>query len=47
MQLTGKERKEALRPRVDHINLVQRDRVNHLLSVLQLSVRARDEAGLA
>ena len=44
--VTREESHEALRARVDHINLVQCDRVYNLLALLELSLRALDEPSL-
>lgn len=43
---TGKEGEEALRPRVDHVDLVQRHGVHDLLAHLQLALGALHELGL-
>lgn len=44
--LTGKEGEETLRTRVDHVDLVQRDGVDHLFPHLQLSLGALNKLGL-
>ncbi|KAJ6441961.1 LOW QUALITY PROTEIN: Central kinetochore subunit CHL4 [Purpureocillium lavendulum] len=45
-RVTGEEGEEALGPRVDDINLVQGDGVDHLLALLELAVGALEELGV-
>mmetsp|Transcript_42728 Transcript_42728/g.106338 ORF Transcript_42728/g.106338 Transcript_42728/m.106338 type:complete len:379 (-) Transcript_42728:89-1225(-) len=44
--IAREESEEALLPRVDHVNLMQRDDMHHLLALLQLSLRALHELGI-
>jgi hypothetical protein len=43
--ISTEQRQEALRPAVDHVDLVQADDVHYLLPLLQLALRTLNELG--